>query len=77
MRAFNFLACKIGQNDIFVLFVLVIIDQYPSIGPKILVHFQNFKILIRKILVHIRIRKKIGQGVKIAALTKSPRSVKD
>ena len=43
MTAVNFWACKMGQNDIFGLFVLVIFDQYSSIGPKILVRFQNFK----------------------------------
>ena len=43
MRECNFWARKIGQNDIFVLFVPVICDQYSSIAQKILVRFQNFK----------------------------------
>ena len=43
MRAFNVWACKIGQNDIFYLFLLVNFGQYPRVGPKILVRFQNFK----------------------------------
>ena len=43
MRGCNFWACKIGLNEIFVIFVLTIFDQYHSIGPKILVPFQNLK----------------------------------
>ena len=42
-KSIQLLPCKIGQNDIFVLLVLVILDQYPYIGPKILARFQNFK----------------------------------
>ena len=39
----------------------VIFDQYSCIGPKILVPVQNLKNIVKKNIVHFRIRKNISQ----------------
>ena len=40
LRAYSFCESIFYKNYIFVVFVLIILDQYYCIGPKIWVHFQ-------------------------------------